>query len=115
MKSEFYSVLLFAFDTFIGIEIDNVSTLKNNSNNFLYLCRTEYLERERVTVVEALHKEKELSKINSEMTGCLDDKLKIEKETKESLEKSLQEERNKISNIKEENSQLKIIANVNFS
>lgn len=65
--------------------------------------------------IEALYKEKEQLKINSEMTGCLDGKLKIEKERKESLQKSLQEERDKIMSIKEENAQLKVIATVSLS
>ena len=46
------------------------------------------------------------------MTGCLDGKLKMEKEKRETLEKAVQEERDKVSKMKEENAQLKIIANV---
>lgn len=46
------------------------------------------------------------------MTGCLDGKLKMEKERKESLEKTLNEEKDKSVKMKEENAQLKIIASV---
>jgi hypothetical protein len=70
------------------------------------------LERDRLLAVEAVYKEKEQLKINNEMTGCLDGKLKIEKEKREILEKNVQEERDKVSKMKEENAQLKVIANV---
>lgn len=62
--------------------------------------------------MEALYKEKEQLKINTEMTGCLDGKLKVEKEKKESLEKTLNEEKEKSVKMKEENAQLKVIASV---
>lgn len=73
------------------------------------------MERERLNVVEALYKEKEQLKINSEVTGDLDGQLRKEKERKESLEKFLKEERDKIAIMKEENSQLKVIAGVSVS
>ncbi len=65
-----------------------------------------------MAAVEALYKEKEQLKINHEMTGCLDGRLRMEKEKKESLEKILHEERDRITNIREENAQLKVIATV---
>lgn len=82
--------------------------------NYIYDVdfRTAELERERLLSVEALYKEKEQLKINSEMTQCLDGRLKLEKEKRETLEKSLQEERDRVCKMKEENLQLKVVANV---
>lgn len=77
--------------------------------------RNEALDRERSMIVEALSKEKEQMKINTHVAGCLDGELKKERGKRDSLEKSLEEEKNKISSIKEENAQLKVIANVSFA
>lgn len=74
--------------------------------------RYEILDRERMTAVEALTKEKEQLKINTHVRGCLDGELKKERGKRENLEKSLEEEKEKINSIKEENAQLKVIANV---
>ncbi|XP_065214292.1 RUN and FYVE domain-containing protein 2-like isoform X2 [Planococcus citri] len=71
----------------------------------------DVLERERISTVEALTKEKEQLKINTHVAGCLDGELKKERGKRENLEKSLEEEKDKIEKIKEENAQLKIIAN----
>lgn len=65
-----------------------------------------------MTTVEELSKESEELKINNEVTNCLEGKLKAERERKELLERFLHEEKEKITKIKEENTQLKVIANV---
>lgn len=69
------------------------------------------LQREKMTTVEELSKESEELKINNEVTNCLEGKLKAERERKELLERFLHEEKEKITKIKEENTQLKVIAN----